>query len=170
MTHQHTAGRRRAHAPEVTPPDDPLELAKWEMLGYRASWVTFTRPVVPGPLIIAHDGVSSPSAHAGCYLKGVSLANVRVTVEQLIKGWPGTETSGLPATWQDNTTHIITEIEATGTTITTRAKIVGAGTWAHEQIVTGDTDIAGPGHVGLQYQNLIAGMSIEIHAFTYVPL
>lgn len=197
---------------------DPLNIALWQISGYRSGFVTMTRPVVPGPLILAHDGVSADATAVGLTLIGSSYTDCLVRAEILVKNWDtatdivcggpaarlvgtngaagnwngyfgytrrfsgssrrtgtrkyvtgaasniGTETASLPTAWADGTTHVEMELELAGTSMTTRARLKGDGTWAREATDT-DASLTAAGLVGVFCQSLRIGMSLEIHNF-----
>jgi hypothetical protein len=200
---------------------DPLELGLWTKVGLHTGRVIMSRPVVPGPIILAHDGVSLVASTVGLGLIRSRLTDCLVRAEILITGWNfgtfgdssiggaagrmsgtlggasnwsgyfgavrqfngttrryqprrvvagtpnnfGTETTGLPSTWVDGTTHILTETEMAGTSIITRAKIVGAGSWAHDDAAATDANVTGPGMVGILCHQLHPSMTISLYSF-----
>jgi hypothetical protein len=78
----------------------------------------------------------------------------------------GVETT-VTSAWSDNSTHILAETEAVGTNISTRAKIFGDASWAHNDTAV-DAGAAGPGMVGMFFTKLYVGMSVEIYDFEVI--
>jgi hypothetical protein len=218
--HHRSAQRARGNTSRYA--DDPLDITLWQLSGWRTGRVTLTRPVVPGPLILAHDGVSAVANMTGATLIGTNFSDGLIYTEQVITGWNVatygdtvvggasgrltgtpltadwnalmtaqrlqaagseraagrkyvagvsnnvtgvTEQATLPSTWVDGSTHIVTELEMAGNTLTFRAKILGAGSWAFDQTTTTDTSVTAAGLAGVFFTELELGMAVNIYDF-----
>jgi hypothetical protein len=82
----------------------------------------------------------------------------------------GTETTGLPASWVDGSTKIEMELEADGTSIITRARVLGAPTWAHQDLTASDSGITAAGGLGIFCNELEVGMAVNVYEFGWTAL
>lgn len=141
------------------------------------NWNTVvTDEAVGGPAVRINgtNGVSDWDAYFAAVRKFSSTSR-RVRPRKYVAGTVsnvGVETSSLPSTWTNSTTPVEMETEINGTTLTTRARLLGEVSWAHEDVVV-DTDISASGMVGIFCQRIQdngSPMTININSFEVTPL